>query len=227
MKIVRMLRAFGAAAGLVAVAAASLGCTPSPSAPDTAAHAAPSAAASSKPPAGPRVVGAVTSQGNAWAGGGVVYLEDAPKQPGVALTATIEVHNKEFSPRIAVITTGGTVTFGNKDALTHHVFSPDVPGWDTGYLKKDETTAARKFDSPGPVALLCNIHPEMLGYLLVVPSTSFGTVGPDGKYVVPDVPPGTYKATVWAPRLPTVTQSVTVTSGAVTANFNLPPAAPK
>ncbi len=227
MKIRRKPWAHGATVGLVAVAAGSLGCTPSPSAPDTAAHAATSAAASSKPPTGPRVVGTVTSQGNAWAGGGVVYLEDAPKQPGVALTATIEVHNKEFTPFVSVITTGGTAIFGNKDALTHHVFSPDVPGWDTGYLKKDETTAARKFDSPGAVALLCNIHPEMIGYLLVVPSTSFGTLGADGKFVITNVPPGTYKATVWAPRLPTVTQSVTVTSGAVTANFELPPAAPK
>ena len=101
-------------------------------------------------------------------GGGVVYLEDAPKQPGVAMTAEVDVHKKEFTPFIAVVTTGGTVTFGNKDALTHHVFSSDIDKWDTGYLRKNET-ALRKFDAPGPVALLCNIHPEMLGYLLVIP----------------------------------------------------------
>ena len=117
------------------------------------------------------------------------------------------------------------MTFGNKDALTHHVFSPDVPGWDTGYLQKNET-ATRRFQAPGAVALLCNIHPEMLGYVLVIPSTYFGKVGADGKYVIANVPPGTYKAVAWAPRMQTTTQSVTVSAtGVVTANFELRPAA--
>jgi plastocyanin len=215
-------------AAALAVAVGASSCTPAPAAPTAPAASAqpgPSAAASSHPPTGPRIVGTVSSQGEPWKGGAVVYLEDAPKQPGVATTATIDVRGKEFTPFISVIATGGTATFGNKDALTHHVFSPDVPNWDTGYLKKDETTAGRRFDAPGAISLLCNIHPEMVGYLLVIPSTYFGKVGPDGKYLIASVPPGTYKATLWAPRMPRVTRPVTVTAaGAVTSNFDLPPA---
>ena len=65
----------------------------------------------------------------------------------------------------------------------------------------------------------------MLGYLLVVPSTYFGKLGTDGKYVIASVPPGTYRATAWAPGVLTTTQSVTVSpTGAVTANFELRPA---
>src|ERR1019366_7186386 len=156
--------------------------------------------------------------------GGVVYLDGAPKEPGAATTAAVDVYHKEFSPFISVITTGGTVTFGNKDALTHHVFSLDIQKWDTGYLRKNDT-ARRTFDSPGAIALLSNIHREMLGYLLVVPSTYFGKLGTDGKYVIASVPPGTYRATAWAPGVLTTTQSVTVSpTGALTANFELRPA---
>ncbi len=176
----------------------------------------------------PRIVGVVhvSATGKAPANGGVVFLEDAPKQPGVAMTAAINVDHKQFVPFISVITTGGTATFGNKDALTHHVFSPDVQNWDTGYLRQIET-AARTFDAPGPVSLLCNIHPEMLGYLLVIPSSYFGTLGPSGEYAVADVPPGTYRVTAWSPRLPTATQSVTVApTGVATANFELRPTRP-
>jgi len=163
----------------------------------------------------------VSSTGKPPTGGGVVYLEDAAKQPRVATSANIDVYHKEFSPFISVITTGGTVTFGNKDALTHHVFSPDIPNWDTGYIKKGDT-AGKTFDTTGAISLLCNIHPEMLGYLLVIPSTYFGKVGADGKYVIAHVPLGTYKATAWAPRIPTSTQAVTVgPTAAVTANFEL------
>ena len=183
-------------------------------------------AKTAKVPAGPRITGVlITSTGDAWTGGGVVYLEDAPKQPGVATSTEIDIHNKLFTPFIAVVTTPAVVTFGNKDALTHHVFSPDIPNWDTGYLHKNETTT-RRFDTPGAVALLCNIHPEMIGYLLVIPSTYFGKVEADGKYLIPSVPPGTYKATAWVPRVPAVTQSVVVgPAGATTANFAVPPSA--
>ena len=158
------------------VAGTSFGCNanPAPASPTAGTPSGASPAASFKaPPAGPRIVGTVllSSTGKAPTGG-VVYLEDAPRQPGMATTAAIDVDHKDFLPFIAVIATGGTVTFGNKDALTHHVFSPDLPGWDTGYLQKGDT-ARRTFDAPGPFALLCNIHPEMLGYVLVIPSTIF------------------------------------------------------
>lgn len=213
----------------LAAAAVCFGCTPTPASPAGPTPGVPSPGASSTTPSvSPRIVGTVlSSSGNPQTppkGGAVVYLEDAPRQPDVAMTAAIDVHYKEFTPFISVITTGGTVTFGNKDALTHHVFSPDLPKWDTGYLQKNDTVGKR-FDSPGAIALLCNIHPEMIGYVLVIPSTYFAKVGADGKYTLANAPPGTYKVTAWAPRMQTVTQSVTVTAtGPATANFELHPA---
>jgi plastocyanin len=200
------------------------GCNANPAPATPSGTSPPPPAKIAKVPPGPRITGTLTANtGDPWTGGGVVYLEDAPKQPGVATTTEIDIHNKVFTPFIAVVTTSAVVTFGNRDALTHHVFSPDVPNWDTGYLHKNETTT-RRFDTPGAVALLCNIHPEMVGYLLVIPSTYFGKVGADGKYVIPSVPPGTYKATAWVPRQAAVTQSVVVgPAGATLANFAVPP----
>jgi plastocyanin len=191
----------------------------------SSASSAPAQPAVPKPPAGtPRIVGTVVSSTRQPPGaprGAVVYLEDAPKQPGVAMAAEIVVRNKDFTPFVAVVTTGGTVTFGNSDALTHHVFSPELGAWDTGYLQKDQT-AARRFDVPGAVSLLCNIHPEMIGYVLVIPSTYYGRVGADGRYAVDDVPSGTYRATAWAPRMQPVSQTVTVGSAApATLDFDL------
>lgn len=211
-------------ASALAVAVAVTGCGPGQS--GTAPAASPATAAGKgKPAAAPRVAGIVSAPEGVKRQG-VVYLEDAPRRPGAAMAAEIDVHTKEFTPFIGVVTAGGTVTFGNKDALTHHMFSPDLPGWDTGYLSKD-ASVSRRFETPGAFALLCNIHPEMLGYLLVIPSTSFGVVAPDGKYAIADVPPGTYRATLWAPRMLPSTQTVVVTAdGVATANFELRPARP-
>jgi plastocyanin len=208
----------------LAAAAVTLGCNNTP-APASAARGQLAGERSRElPPPGSRIVGVVllSSTGKPPTRGGVVYIEDAAKQEGVATTAAINIDHKEFTPFISVITTGGKVTFGNKDGLAHHVFSTDAPTWDTGYLRKNEAVA-KTFDSPGAVALLCNIHPEMLGYLLVIPSTYFGKVGADGSYAVANVPPGTYRVTAWAPRAPRATQSIMVgPAGVVTANFSLP-----
>jgi len=152
--------------------------------------------------------------------GGVVYLEDAPKEPNALTTASIDIYHKQLTPFIAVIATGGTVTFANWDSLAHHVFSADHK-FDTGTLDKN-AKATQVFDTPGAVSLLCNIHPEMLGYLMVIPSTYFGKIGDDGKYAIHKVPPGTYKVTAWVPRSQTVTQSVTVGAKDIaTSNFTL------
>lgn len=211
---------FFAALGL---AASCIGAGCQPAAPRSAAQ--PAERPLPPPPEGPWIIGRVVVGG---AGpekkpprGGVVYLEDAPKQPGVATATTIEIDHKDFSPFISVITTGGIATFANKDSMMHHVFSTDIAKWDTGNLAQN-VTSQRTFDTVGPVALLCNIHQEMLGYLYVVPSTYFGTVNVDGTYVIQNVPPGRYQATAWAPRMLTVTQSVTVgTSGESLADFEL------
>jgi plastocyanin len=214
------------AAALVAAGAAfSTGCnaTPSPSSPPAASAPMSSAA----PAARPRVVGTVT-----WVPEttkkptGIVYVEDALKQPGAAMSADIAIKNKDLTPFIAVMTAGGTVTFANRDALTHHIFSPELPGWDSGYLSKDQTTPKR-FDTAGSYSLLCNIHPEMLSYLVVIPSTYLGRIGTDGKYAIADLPPGTYRVTAWGPRMQSVTQPVTVGATGVTkADFELHPLGP-
>lgn len=202
----------------VAGALASFGCNsaPSPSSPSAPAASTPA------PTIHPSITGTV-----AWLPQttkkptGIVYVEDAVRQPGMAMTADIAIKNKELTPFIAVVTTGGTVTFANRDALTHHVFSPELPGWDSGYLSKDQTTPKR-FDTAGSYSMLCNIHPEMLSYLVVIPSTYFGRIGSDGKYAIGNVPPGTYRLTAWGPRMQPVTQSVTVGAAGVTrADFEL------
>jgi plastocyanin len=202
--------------------AASLGCNPTPRTTSPESNVGPDHL---KPPIeGAKIIGIVlrlVGDGEEPPKAGVVYLEDAPRDPNEAMTATVSVEHKSFAPFITVVPSGGTVTFANKDALPHHVFSPDLQHWDTGILKTDET-ATRRFDAPGSISLLCNIHPEMLGYVLVIPSTHYGRIGTDGRYIVPNVHAGTYRITAWSPRLSPVTQSVTVGSiGAVTADFTL------
>lgn len=171
---------------------------------------------------GARVVGTVkTNPWHAIKTGAVVYIENAPKQPGVGMTALVDNHDMEFVPLISVVTVGGTVTFGNTDPLIHNVFSPDGEKWDLGSLPQNGSLA-KKFDSPGAYTLLCNLHQNMVGYVVVSPSSYFARTTSDGQFAIAGVPAGTYKVTAWAPRLTPSSQEVTVpASGDTVANFAL------
>ncbi len=150
----------------------------------------------------------------------VVWLEDAPKEPTRGMAGRVDNHQGAFQPMVSVITVGGTITFVNTDPFPHNVFSPDGK-FNLGTLAQNSSAAPRHFEKPGAFTLLCNLHPNMIGYLVVSPSSYFAKANNTGRYRIKDVPAGTYKITAWAPRLATVTQSVTLAGAEATTDFEL------
>ena len=78
-----------------------------------------------------------------------------------------------FKPHLLVVQEGTTVEFQNDDSVQHNVFWPSVggnrkAGHNLGTWPKGEKRPF-KFDQPGVVPLLCNVHPEMSGYIVVSP----------------------------------------------------------
>ncbi len=107
-------------------------------------------------------------------GGGVVYLEDGPRETGTPLSATLDNHDMEFVPSIVVVPAGGSVIFTNTDPMMHNVFSPDGEKWNLGEIPQNGSVVKR-FDNPGAYTVLCNLHTSMIAHLLVPPrATSRG-----------------------------------------------------
>ena len=150
----------------------------------------------------------------------VVYLEDAPKEPTRGMTGRVDNHQMTFSPMVQVITAGGSVTFVNTDPFPHNIFSPDGK-FNMGTIPQNAGASPKRFDNVGAYTLLCNLHPGMIGYLVVSPSSYFAKTDAKGHYKIKDVPAGTWKITAWAPRLPTVTESVTLNGPLATTDFEL------
>jgi plastocyanin len=151
---------------------------------------------------------------------GVVYLEDAPVDPNATMTARIDNRQMAFVPFVSVIPAGGKVTFHNSDPFPHNVFSPDAEKFNMGTISQNQTLV-HSFAKAGEYSLLCNLHPGMLGYLVVAPSSYFAKTDAKGHYAMKGVPPGAYKITAWSPRLPTETKSVDVKGGDATLDFEL------
>jgi plastocyanin len=74
---------------------------------------------------------------------------------------TVLQQDKKFSEAEVTIKAGQTVTFANKDAITHNVFS-STPGmsFDLKTQKPGESSEV-KFDKVGEATVQCAIHPQM------------------------------------------------------------------
>jgi plastocyanin len=171
-------------------------------------------------PSAHAIVGTITSVPARAAGAGVVYLEDAGIVPNRGASAVVDNHGMSFTPFITVVHEGGRVVFSNTDPFPHNVFSPDNEKFNLGMVQM-KGSSSHIFKSAGVYSLLCNLHPNMLGYVVVSPSSYFAKANAKGQFTIKDVPPGSYKITAWAPRLQPITRPITLNDSDATADFAL------
>ncbi len=153
----------------------------------------------------------------------IVYVDTIAGKTFPAPTAHAQVNqlNMKFLPRVLAVQVGATVDFLNSDKVQHNVFSPDACAdkFNLGTWAQGQTKS-RTFAKPCFASLLCLIHPEMEGFVAVLPTPYFALVGADGSYKISEVPDGTYTVKAWHPKLKAAPQSVAV-KGSAEANFEL------
>ncbi len=80
-------------------------------------------------------------------------------------SALVEIFNDDdFSPASITIDAGQTVTFVNYDGDDH---TATGSGFDTGIIRERGGVASVTLDTPGRYPFACQIHPEMVGEVLV------------------------------------------------------------
>ena len=156
----------------------------------------------------------------------VVYVEAIAGKTFPAPTAKPVVDQKGlmFQPHLVVVEQGTTVEFLNSDKVAHNVFWISVGGnkklgHNLGTWPQGEKRSF-KFDNPGAVPLLCNVHPEMGGYIVVSPTPYFAVTDKSGNYKIENVPDGSYTVTAWHEGAKNSSKPVTV-AGEGKADFTL------
>lgn len=156
----------------------------------------------------------------------VVYVDaiagktfPAPNQPVVLAQGHLM-----FQPHILPVQQGSMVEFVNNDSVAHNVFWPSVGGnkklgHNLGTWPRGEKRSF-KFDNPGVVPLLCNVHPDMSAYIVVVPTPYFAVTNESGEYKIEGVDDGTYTLTVWHEGGKAQSLQVKI-AGDTTADFSL------
>ena len=152
--------------------------------------------------------------------GVVVHLDKVPgsfRPP--AHPAAMDQKGMQFVPHVLAVQKGTTVVFKNSDSVRHNVFTPDGDKYNLGTWGQNETKP-HAFTTPGVYHQLCNVHPEMSAFIIVVDNPFFAVTDAEGKFTIPNVPPGTYTLKTWSEKQGETTKQVTVTAGG-TANLHL------
>jgi plastocyanin len=137
---------------------------------------------------------------------GVVYAEDLPDEIASPQTrATLQQLHLSFLPSVLPVLQGTTVDFINQDATAHNVFSPSPPAFDLGTF--GDGIRSLPFRSPGAHVILCNVHLEMVAWILVLRNPFFASVDEEGRFSL-RLPAGRHRLVLWRPREIELTREV-------------------
>ena len=173
------------------------------------------------------IKGKVSVQGIKSAENIAVYVDvipdkkfDAPKDPVV-----IDQRKMAFSPHVVAVQQGTTVEFLNSDPVGHNVYWPSISGnkklaHNLGTWPKGEKKPFQ-FNDVGVAALLCNVHPEMSGYVVVTPTPYFAVTDKDGNFEIKNIPAGKYTLKTWSEDGKPTTQAVDVSGATATVELTV------
>lgn len=107
---------------------------------------------------------------------------------------------QEFVPGTLIVARGSSVAFPNLDRVRHSVYSFSKAARFSIDLYGRDQTRSQKFPIAGSVALGCNIHDWMSGYVRVVDTPYAAKTDHNGYARLSAVPYGSYGVTIWHPR---------------------------
>jgi plastocyanin len=171
--------------------------------------------------------GSISGKVTGGKGVSVVWVEAAPGKalpPAAGKPQVMDQKSLLFQPHILVAPVGSTIEFLNSDKVAHNIFWPAINGnkklghnlgtWPTGEKRTFQ------FDTPGVVPLLCNVHAEMSGYIIVTPTPFYAETDASGTFKIANVPDGSYTVTAWHEGFKNQSKPVTV-AGDATLDFTL------
>jgi len=126
-----------------------------------------------------------------------------------------------FVPRVQAVGSKATLKTSSKDPILHTTTVQLADGRQLFNLALPvpNLELAKPLDGSGALRIGCSTHQWMRGWLYVTDDVAVVT-GPDGRFALPDVAPGTYQLRVWHEALKGAERSITIAAGtAATADI--------
>lgn len=109
--------------------------------------------------------------------------------------------DQTFVPGTLIVPMGSTVAFPNLDNVRHSIYSFSKPARFKIDLYGRDQTRSQRFALSGTVAVGCNIHDQMRGYIRVVTTPFARQTDVNGLGRIPGIAAGATKVRIWHPRL--------------------------
>jgi hypothetical protein len=158
-----------------------------------------------------------------------VYIKDGlnPDYHFDVPTAPVLLDQKgcRYSPRVAGARVGQPVEITNSDPTFHNVHGMPTAGAEFNSFQPMRGMRERRIFAGVDVMVhfKCDVHSWMSAYVGVVNHPYFAVTSVNGRFAMPNVPPGTYTIEAWHERFGTRTAQVTIgdrQAGTVSLTFS-------
>ncbi|PYS27301.1 MAG: hypothetical protein DMG11_16810, partial [Acidobacteria bacterium] len=135
--------------------------------------------------------------------------------PAAAENTQIDQARCEYAPHVQVMRVNAEISVLNSDPILHniHFYQNDESLFNIAQPVKGQVNK-HKLEKVGFVYAECDVHGWMRGHVAVVDNPYYAVTDENGKFSIPDLPPGIYKVRVWHEYLGEKTQDVAVAARA-------------
>jgi plastocyanin len=132
---------------------------------------------------------------------GAVVLVHGPAQAPEPRSFVVDQLDLMFTPDLTIVPVGSAVRFPNSDKVSHQVYSFSPAKRFQLPLYRGTPYAPTVFEQAGVITLGCNIHDDMIAYLVVTDAGWSGRTDADGNWQAAGLPAGEFRVEIWHPRL--------------------------
>ena len=146
----------------------------------------------------------------------VVYISaGAPDDATRAVApAGFDQQNCRYTTHVLAFRVGQEVKITNNDPFSHNIHPLARINREWNKIQLPGTPAfTYSYDNPEFIPVKCNIHSWMQAYFVVLKTSHFAVTGEDGRFALPELPPGKYTLTAWHETYGTQSQEITIAEG--------------
>jgi plastocyanin len=147
----------------------------------------------------------------------VVYISAGANDysPAPAAPVFFDQQGCHYTTHVLALRVGQEVRISNSDPFSHNIHPLAKVNREWNKMQPPGTPPfSYAYDNEEFIPIKCNIHPWMHGYFVVLKTSHFSVTGDDGRFALPDLPPGHYIVTAWHETYGTVSKEITVSPGA-------------
>jgi plastocyanin len=154
----------------------------------------------------------------------VVYISAGADDnaPAPSAPAIFDQQGCHYSTHVLALRVGQEIHISNSDPFSHNIHPLAKINREWNKMQPPGTPAfTYAYDHEEFIPIKCNIHPWMQGYFIVLKTGHFSVTGEDGRFSLPNLPPGHYVVTAWQEAYGTQSKEITISgSESVSLDFS-------